>query len=139
MSDRMNDIVTYEFDNGSRIAFEARAVRELGLSELLRRSGVEQPATRVPVFQGGRQIGSVPGYFEPLSIKPASWFYDPRPGDFKRSERGWEAAEQLGQGDLDAIQEFVWADEGTQHGRAKRIEEDRALLVRAITSRGPNA
>jgi len=46
------------------------------------------------------------GDFDPDFIKSTNYFYDPRPGDFKREGAVWIAANNLGPGDLDAIPGF---------------------------------
>lgn len=63
-------------------------------------------AMRVPVYQDGRQVGTVPVTFRPEYIRSRSIFYDPRPGDFKPQGDGWVAADRLGAGDLDAVPGF---------------------------------
>lgn len=134
ITDDMRDIVTYEFDDGRCIAFSGRDLRKYGISEMLKQYGVEQPTGRVDVFWGGKKVGTVPAYFDPQAAKSSSWLYDIRPGDFTRTERGWEAVPQLGPGDLEAIPEFVWDDRDQEAGRPQRAEEDRAILMKALTA-----
>lgn len=62
----------------------------------------------IPVFQSGRRIGTLPPSFDPMAIKSTSFFYDPRPGDFKRDGDTWIANRTLGPGDLEAVPGFVW-------------------------------
>lgn len=64
---------------------------------------------RVPVYQRGRLIGSLPYSFHTATFKSKSFLYDQRPGDFKRTrDGGWEVANSMGPGDLEAIPGFVW-------------------------------
>lgn len=115
--DQMNGVVTYEFEDGSRVCLGEKAVRECGAVTILRdagyimaRKGLDIPRAteRVPVMQGGRQVGTLPGDFDPMFIKSSSWLYEPRSGDFRRDGTVWIAAKQLGPGDLDAVPGFVW-------------------------------
>jgi hypothetical protein len=108
ISDDAKGVMTYELDDGRWITLDAREVAAIGLWPLLRRAGVESTSERQPVFQDGRKIGTVPGDFEPLAIRSKHWLYEPRRGDFTRSDRGWEANGMLGPGDLDAVSGFVW-------------------------------
>lgn len=101
---------TYDLGDGRMLCVDARDVRRYGLKAIMRQHGVELPDGRVPVFQSGREIGSVPAAFEPFEIKPTSILYDVRPGDFKRTNDGWEAARTLGPGDFEAVPGFQWAD-----------------------------
>lgn len=39
---------------------------------------------REAVKWNGKKVGTVPAGFDPLRIRSASFFYDPRPGDFTR-------------------------------------------------------
>lgn len=84
-------IVTYELDDGRRIDLDANAVKQYGAAALLRAHGLEFPTDRVPVHQGGRRIGTVPG-------------------DFIRADDHWIADKMLGAGDLGAIPGFLFDD-----------------------------
>lgn len=114
--DEMRGQVTYEVSKGQYITVDARAVRDLGLAAVMEFYGVELPKGTLPVFQRGRKIGDVPAAFEPMAIKSMSFLYDPRPGDFKRTNDGWEAARSLGPGDFEAIPGFVWGRRALQDG-----------------------
>ena len=66
--------------------------------------------TERDLVQGGRRVGTLPSDFAPASIKSTSFFYDPRPGDFRREGTAWVASPALGPGDLAAVPGFVWED-----------------------------
>lgn len=134
IEDRMRGIVTYELGDGRRIALDECAVRNYGAATLIREYVGEDaiPKGRSSVFQRGNLVGTVPATFDPLSMRSRSFMYDVRPGDFVRSERGWEASKMLGPGDLSAVPGFIWADDP---GRAERdVEEDRQITLRALAS-----
>jgi hypothetical protein len=61
----------------------------------------------VPVYHLGQMVGTVPFDFEPSLIKSRSMLYDPRPGDFRRTQSGWEASRSLGPGDLLCVPGFA--------------------------------
>lgn len=63
---------------------------------------------RVPVFQCGRKVGTVPPDFDPLRIRSTNWLYDARPDDFRQEGLTWVASRTLGPGDLEAVPGFVW-------------------------------
>lgn len=105
-SDVMRGTITYELDDGRYITVDARTVQRYGLREVLTAYGIKAPEGRIPVFQRGVEIGSVPADFEPCAVKPTTVLYEVRPGDFKRIAKGWEACRTLGPGDLDAVPEF---------------------------------
>jgi hypothetical protein len=109
LQDQFEGTITFDLEDGRFVTLDQRAVKRYGLREMLRAAGVdaELPDKRLPVFQRGREIGSVPGDFEPTCIKSTSWLYDPRPGDFRRDGKGWIAADSLGLGDLEAVHGFV--------------------------------
>lgn len=73
---------------------------------------------RVDVMQGGRKIGTVPPSFDPAKIKSTSFFYEPRPGDFRLSGDVWVADRMLGPGDLEAVPGFVWDRSTSQPSQA---------------------
>jgi hypothetical protein len=102
--------VTYELPDGKWITLDGRAVREYGAPRILRDMGYGHllPTERVPVMQEGRRIGTMEPYFDPLSVKSTSPFYDVREGDFKREGDVWIASRTLGPGDLEAVPGFVW-------------------------------
>jgi hypothetical protein len=108
MEDDMNRCVTYELDDGRRVRVDVDVVRLYGLAHVMRELGVAVSDQRVPVYQSGEKIGSVPSGFDTQFIKSQSFLYDPRPGDFKREGDRWIADKMLGPGDLDAIPGFVW-------------------------------
>jgi hypothetical protein len=105
--DHMDGVVTYELADRRRVRLDARAVREHGVAALLKWGGYELPTERVNVFQNGQIIGTVPADFAPQLIVSKSYFYDPRPGDFRREHDGWVASNILGRGDFDAIPGFI--------------------------------
>lgn len=109
IDDEMKGVVTYELSDGSRMRLDRHAVEMHGASELLRAAGKGHfiPTERLPVIHHGRTVGTVPGDFDPANIKSNNYFYDPRPGDFKREGDTWLAARNLGPGDLDAVAGFV--------------------------------
>jgi hypothetical protein len=106
IEDQARGVVRYDLGNGQMACFDLEAVRLRGVGELLRYAGVALPKDRVPVWQGGRKIGSVPWDFEPMAIKSRSALYDVRQGDFRREAAGWIASDTLGFGDLDAVPGF---------------------------------
>lgn len=110
IEDRMSGLVTYELSDGQRFRVEERVVRDLGIAAIMRNLGLEAhlPTERMAVFQGGQKIGTMKPDFDPLAIRSTNFFYDPRPGDFRLTDDGWIAAENLGPGDFEAIPGFVW-------------------------------
>lgn len=129
IEDDMRGRVTYDLGNGKWITLDARTVREHGLKEVLKYAGVDLPTGRLPVFQGGLEIGSVPVLFEPLAIQSKSFLYDARPGDFKRIDRGWEASKYLGPGDLEAVPGFEWNDADRRRQQSANEEDERQMLM----------
>lgn len=87
---------------------EATYESELVECEQCLGSGVVDRTERVPVMQGGQQIGTVPPSFDPTKIKSASFWYEPRRGDFVLDGETWVASRTLGPGDLEAVPGFVW-------------------------------
>lgn len=79
-------------------------------------AGMVAETKRADVKQHGRRVGTLPPNFDPSSIKSTSFFYDPRPGDFRREGEHWIAASDLGPGDLEAVPGFVW-DRTEEGGR----------------------
>ncbi len=110
IEDQMEGVVTYELGNGRRVRMDARIAREYGPGEILREMGLgdQVPTEHIVVTQHGRKIGTVPGDFDPFTIKSKNYFYDPRPGDFRRDGDVWIASRMLGPGDLEAVPGFVW-------------------------------
>lgn len=110
IEDEMRGVVTYRLKDGRMLQLDARAVREHGAAALLRDMGHgdELPTERMAVVQRGRRIGTLPPDFDPLFIKSNSFWYDPRPGDFRRDGNVWVANKMLGPSDLEAVPGFVW-------------------------------
>lgn len=119
----MRGQVTYEVSPTQWVTVDVRMVQEYGLEEVMRHYGVEIPTERLPVFQDGRRIGTVPALFEPIAIKSRSFLYDVRPGDFKRTADGWAAGRSLGPGDLDAVPDFIRDGEADHHGQERMVAE----------------
>jgi hypothetical protein len=112
LEDRINGIITYEMQDGRRVALDAYAVREYGLATILREYGLGHlvsAAERISVIQHGRPAGTLPGDFDPFNVKSTSFLYDYRPGDLKRDGNVWIACRTLGASDLDCIPGFVRA------------------------------
>lgn len=63
---------------------------------------------RAVVMQDGRRVGYLPPNFNPATVKSTSFFYTPRPSDFRREGDVWIADHMLGPGDLEAVPGFVW-------------------------------
>lgn len=99
--------VTYELPDGRWATFDARAVEMVGIGPLLAAYGVEMPTERVPVFQYGRRIGTLPPDFDPSFSRSNSFMYDVRPGDFTRTNEGWIAAKNMGASDVDCVVGFI--------------------------------
>lgn len=133
IEDQMRGVVTYEIGDGRCIQLDAREIRGLGLKVLMEAYGIEIPKERIPVFQDGREIGSVPAFFEPMAIKSTSYLYDVRPGDFMRTDKGWEAARSLGPGDIQAVPDFQWNDPQQSREMSRIAEEEREILMSVIT------
>lgn len=117
IQDDMNGTVTYELNDGRRVCFDARAVREYGIATLMGGIGEPDrvPTERVPVIFHGRRVGTVPGDFDDRNIKSNSWLYDPRPGDFKREGDSWVVGRTVGPGDLEAVAGFVYDPASQPH------------------------
>lgn len=110
--DMMRGTATFEIEDGRYLTVDVRDLKRYGLEELMKAHGVELPTERVDVYRHGKKIGSVPGSFDPLTIRSTSFFYDPRPGDFVREGDKWIASRTLGPGDLEAVEGFVWDRSG---------------------------
>lgn len=112
--DDLRGVVTYELEGGKRVCLDARAVREHGAAAILRGAGYAPllPTERLPVYQGGYRIGTLPPDFDPTCIKSNSFLYEPRPGDFRRAGDKWIAANTLGPGDFECIPGFSAESEG---------------------------
>jgi hypothetical protein len=102
--------VTYDIGDGRYATFDARAVERYGLAELLKEYGVEMPTERVPVFQYGRRIGTMPADFDPYFGRSVSFIYDLRPGDFTRTSDGWVVGRTMGASDVDCVAGFIRDD-----------------------------
>lgn len=109
LQDQMNDTATYELPNGKWVTFDGRALREYGLAALMRAQGLEYtaPTERLPVFQYGRQIGTMAPDFDPMTAKSTSIFYDVRPGDFTREGDTWVVGRTMGASDVDCVAGFI--------------------------------
>jgi hypothetical protein len=109
MEDEMRGVVTYELPNGRYASFDARAVKEYGISALMRAYDLEQfiPTERLPVIQYGRRIGTMAPDFDPATARSTSFMYDVRPGDFRREGDAWIVGRTLGAGDVDCIAGFI--------------------------------
>lgn len=109
ISDDMKGIATYEFSDGQRVQLDARAVREYGLAEVLGAAGLGHriPTERLPVMLHGTRWGTMAPDFDPSNVRSNSFWYDPRPGDFKREGDTWVAARTLGPGDVECVVGFV--------------------------------
>lgn len=109
IEDEMRGVVTYELPNGRYATFDARAVRDYGVTALMRAHDLEQfiPSERLPVFQYGRRVGTMAPDFDPVSARSKSFLYDVRPGDFRREGDSWVVGRSLGASDLDCVEGFI--------------------------------
>lgn len=109
IEDEMPGVVTYKLPDGRHWRFDARAVREYGIAELLRAEGLEQfiPTERIPVIQYGKRIGTMAPDFDPASARSTSPWYDVRPGDFRRDGNAWVVGRTLGASDVDCVAGFI--------------------------------
>lgn len=105
--DYARNTATYELPDGRYATFDARAVERYGLEVLLKEYDVEMPTERVPVFQYGRRIGTLPPAFDPAFARSISFMYDLRPGDFTRTDQGWVLGRTMGASDVDCVAGFV--------------------------------
>lgn len=109
ITDQMNDVQTYELADGRRVRLAGSAVREIGAAKLLYQMGLASDPKTLParpVFWHGEMVGTLPGDFNPRTVRSGSLLYDPRPGDFAETEKGWLASKSLGLGDLEVIDGF---------------------------------
>lgn len=118
IEDQMRGFVTYEATNGQRIRLDTHAVYTYGAAELMRSAGLPTPTERLPVIHHGQQVGTMAPDFDPDNVKSNSFWYDPRPGDFRRDGDTWVAARTLGPGDVDAVAGFV-------RGAVKRLVQEK--------------
>lgn len=103
------DQQAYELEGGRFIMLDGHLVRKYGAADLLYRSGLgpnPKDMPRLPVYQGGVMIGTVPGDFDPSQVKSDSLLYDPRRGDFTEVTNGFQAASSLCPGDIAAVVGF---------------------------------
>jgi hypothetical protein len=105
--DYARNTVTYELPDGRYATFDAHAVERYGLAALLREYDVEMPTKRVPVFQYGRRIGTLPPDFDPRFARSNSFMYDVRPGDFTREADAWVVGRTMGASDVDCVIGFI--------------------------------
>lgn len=105
--DNARGTVTYDIGNGRYATFDARAVEMVGLARLMEAYGVEMPTERIPVFQYGRRIGTLPPDFDPVSSHSVSFMYDVRPGDLTRNDEGWVVGRTMGASDIDCVAGFI--------------------------------
>jgi hypothetical protein len=105
--DLRRSVVTYELDDGRRVRFDEKFVREHGIQEAMKAAGIEPDQRRLPVFQDGHMVGTLPALFDPSTAKSRSFMYDFRRGDFTRSGDRWLVNSALGNGDLEAVPGFV--------------------------------
>lgn len=107
--DSVRGTVTYKLPDGRWITFDSRAVREYGVAELMRAEGLERflPTERVPVYQYGRRIGTMPPDFDPASARSTSFLYDVRPDDFMRDGDRWIVGRTMGASDVDCVAGFI--------------------------------
>lgn len=104
-----DQMATYDLGDGRRVNVDVLLIERYGLKETLRSMGVSVDAgNRISVFQEGVKIGSVPAYFHPSRIVSTSFLYEPRGGDFTWKDGCWVASPNLGDGDFEAIEGFVW-------------------------------
>lgn len=105
--DHARGTVTYELPDGRWATFDARVVEKVGLAPLMEAYGVEMPTERVPVFQYGRRIGTMPPDFDPTFARSNSFVYNLRPGDFTRNKDGWIVGRTMGASDVDCVVGFI--------------------------------
>ena len=110
IKDEMRGTVTYELPDGRFARLDARAVKEYGLAAIMREYGIGPPTERLPVIHHGQRVGTMAPDFDPASVRTTSFWYDPRPGDFRREGDTWVAARTLGPGDVDSVAGFIRDD-----------------------------
>jgi hypothetical protein len=116
LEDQMRGTITYDLGGGRYAHFDAGAVRKYGIAELLRAEGIEPPPApteRLPVIKNGERIGTMAPDFDPDNVRSNSFFYDPRPGDFRQEGDAWIAARNLGASDPDCVVGFIRDSETT--------------------------
>ena len=107
--DARDHVWCYELPSGQRIRLDRDHVRQHGAEALVRKLGLDPgpEGQRLPVYQSGRKIGTLPSSFDPDAAASTSVLFDIRPGDFKREGDGWTAHPSLGPGDLGALSDFA--------------------------------
>lgn len=105
--DYARNTVTYELPDGRYATFDARAVERFGLAVLMKEYGVEMPTERLPVFQYGRRIGTLPPGFDLAFARSNSFMYDVRPGDLTREGDSWVVGRTMGASDIDCVVGFI--------------------------------
>ena len=97
--DQMNRRVRYS--QGDReVLLDEKAVQLYGLAEMLKRAGLEQDHTPLPVVYCGEIVGTLPASFDPRRVKSCTFLYQAREGDFRLEGGKWVADRMLGPGDL---------------------------------------
>lgn len=104
--DFMTGDYRYELEDGRLLRVDRREIEFHGEASVLRYHGVSLDDRRVPVYQFGRVVGTLPLSFDWRTTRPSSPLVDLRPGDFTQEDGHWVASRTLGPGDLDAVVEF---------------------------------
>ncbi len=97
--DQMNRRVRYRRGD-HEVLLDERDVQLYGLDEMLKRVGLEQDHTPLPVIYQGENVGTLPASFDPRRVKSSTFLYEARPGDFRLDGDKWIADKMLGLGDL---------------------------------------
>lgn len=103
------DAQTWEVEGGRFIIVPGPEARKHGAANILYQMGLgpnPKDMPRRPVYQDGVMIGTLPGDFDPYSVRSNSLLYEPRRGDFVETPTGLQAAASLCPGDLSAIVGF---------------------------------
>jgi len=140
IDDDRNNCWTYELPNGQRIKVDRRAVREHGLEAIAREFGLDlgDPSARLPVYQRGEKIGTVPANFDPDCAESSSPLFSVRPGDFRREGDGWTACPSLGPGDLGSLVGFE-GDQPERYRPAELTKDEEAMFAEGHVGAGMEA